>query len=66
MLDEEIWISFGFNIFFIFFAIFSAKEKISLDNLSGLERCSFGITKICPLDIGFISRIAIASLSSSI
>ena len=60
---EEVSMFFGFNFDFIFFEIFSAKE-IALFGI--LSECFLGIIKTCPLEIGFISKVATVSLFSSI
>src|SRR3989339_231305 len=57
---------FALNFVCIFFPIFFAKENIVFGILSEEDKCFFGIINECPFEMGFISKIAIASLFSSI
>ena len=62
------WISvfFAFNFEIIFSEILLAKVAMALDSFSGFSTLFFGIIIMCPREIGFMSKTAMADLSSSI
>ena len=63
ILSSLVSISFGFSFSWRFFATSCAKSLVD----SGISlRCSFGITRVCPLLLGLSSRIAMFRLSSDI
>ncbi|GAI63269.1 unnamed protein product, partial [marine sediment metagenome] len=66
ILEEEIEMSFGLNLILSFFATFSAKEEIVFGIFLPSKTGFFGIINVCPFEIGFISKTAIAFLFSSI